>query len=561
VDGELAELRIALRAEPDGLNPILTTQSISRYVSEQVFQTLNDLDPSTYELLPLLASVPTREELPDGRVSYRYELDPQARWPNGSPVTVDDVIFSMKLLLHPLIDAGPYGGYFTMVDDVLSDPSQARAFSVIIRQPYMLAAQVIGDLYVYPAYAYDPEGLLASIPLRTFADRKAIQDLIDRDSRLRDFVSVFTDPDKAYAPGKVVGSGPYELASWEAGQRLRLRKREDYWATAAQKPWAEAIAESLAFHIIPDQATLVNALRDNAVDIAMDLPSQAYLKLSQDEYLTGLYDFSAIPGFRYFAILLNQDDPLLRDSSVRRALALAVDVDRIIDQLLPGLARRVVGPVLPDKDYYAEDLPFIPYDPERARKLLTRAGWIDTDGDGVRDKVIDGKRVAFSFPLLSFPTSTSTAIALMVAEAGREVGLDIEVVRREPRALLDQLSSGQYTASFYGQGFDPTPDDFSQVWSSAAVPPLGTNRGNFSNREADRLIERINTTLDSSARDPLYREFQKIIYDNQPMIFLYSPYDRVVVSKRLAYELTAIAPNLKLNAISLRPAAGDSLIN
>jgi peptide/nickel transport system substrate-binding protein len=556
-----AEIRIALRAEPSGLNPILTTQSTSRYVSEQVFQTLNDTDPESFELLPLLASVPEPEELAGGGVAYHYELDSLATWPNGSPVTVDDVIFSLKILLHPLIDAGPYRAYFSVVEDIATEKGSARKFAVLTREPYMLATKVIGDLYVYPTYAYDPDGLLSDIPLRTFTNPAAIQAQVKGNRKLKKFVDVFADPDKAYAPGQVVGSGPYELASWEEGQRIRLRKRPDYWAEDSQNPQTVAIAESLAFLIIPDQATLVNALRDNAVDIAMDLPSEVYLQLSDDDYLTGLYEFNAIPSFRYFAILLNQDDALLTDQRVRRALAHCVDVDRIIEQLLPGLARRVVGPVLPDKDYYDKELPFIPYDPDRAANLLTAAGWEDTDGDGIRDKVIDGVRRPLQFPLLSYPTSTSTAVCLIVAEGAGQVGIDIEVVRREPRSLFDQLSSGDYTASFYGQGYDPTPDDFSQVWASTAIPPLGTNRSNFNQPEADTLIRLIAQTMDSAARLPLYRRFQKIVYDDQPMIFLYSPYDRVVVSKRLDYQLFSVAPNLEFNALTLRSAGDEPLIN
>jgi peptide/nickel transport system substrate-binding protein len=554
------QLRIALRAEPSGLNPILTTQANSRYVSEQIFQTLNARDPESLELVPFLASLPRREELPDGRISFRYELDTAARWPNGQAVTVDDVIFSMKVLLHPLIEAGPYRSYFGMVDDVERVGDNPRAFRFITRYPYMLAGEVIGDLYIYPAYIYDPEGVMRDVPLTTFINSSAILERLDRDERLRRYAAFFSDPRRAYSPGQVVGSGPYELVSWEDGQRIELRKRPDYWAAGRPEAWLRAEPPALIFLIIPDPTTLVNALRDEAVDVVVGLPIDKYRKLAEDDYLTARYRFDAIPGFQYVSILLNQEDPLLSDPRVRRALAHIVDVDAVIDRFLPHLAERIVGPVLPIKPYYNDALPALSYDLEEARRLLGEAGWTDTDGDGTLDKTVNGERLDFRFTLLSYPTTMSTSVGLMMAEEARKVGVEIEVVRREPRALMDQLSSGNFTASFYGQGFDPTLDDFTQVWSSDAVPPMGTNRGNFRNAEADSLIERITRTVNAEDRRPLYHRFQEIVYANQPMIFLYAPYDRVVVSRRLAYQLIPTAPNLLFNAITIQQDTAPPLI-
>jgi len=103
-----------------------------------------------------------------------------------------------------------------------------------------------------------------------------------------------------------------------------------------------------------------------------------------------------------------------------------------------------------------------------------------------------------------------------------------------------------------GQGFDPNPDEFTQVWASTSVPPNGTNRGGFSNAEADRLIKQIKVTLDADEREPLYRRFQEIVYENQPFIFLFSPLDRVVVSKRFEFEPKSMTPNLSFNDLEVK---------
>ena len=550
------QVRICIKAEPMGINPVLSVQNISRYVYEQVFQTLNEQDPQTYELIPLLASVPVIEDNgSEGGTSYRYTIDSAATWPNGSPVTGYDVAFSLKALMNPLVASGPYRPYYEMVLDVVVDTEDIRTFRVITRRPYILAAQAIGDLYIYPEYAYDPEGLLRDVPLPELTDPSSAERLAQENIDLRRFAASFNDPELGYDPERIVGSGPYALVAWEDGQYVRLRRRPDYWAQDRSEERLAAVPDELKFVIIPDNTTAINALRDRAVDVVIDMPVDEFQQLRQDPYLTQYYDFVNVPGFKYFSILFNQSDPLVADSLTRRALAHTVNVDQLITQLLPGLARRVVGPVLPTKSYYNSQLPLISYDLEEATRLLRQAGWKDTNGDGTVDRLINGQRRELSFQLLSYPTPDSEAVTLLIAEGARRVGVDIQVVKREPRSLLSILDGGDFTASFYGQGFEPTPDDFAQVWLSSSVPPIGTNRGNFQNPEADRIIRQIATMTDDAERSDLYRRFQEIIYANQPMVFLYSPYDRVVISQRFNYTLSSIAPNIKFNALRLRQTA------
>ena len=548
------QVRIAIKSEPVGLNPVLSVQNISRYVTEQIFQTLNDYDPETFELVPLLASVPTLEPDPSGQggTVYRYTIDSLATWPNGTPVTAHDVAFSLKAIMNPLVRSGPYRPYYEMVREVQPEPEDDRSFRIVTRRPYILAAEALADLYVYPAYAYDPDDLLRRIPLAALTDpTRSSRSLLRDYPELRTFADRFNDPEVGFNPDRIVGSGPYALVDWVPGQELLLRRRDNYWAGERTAARFVAVSRELRFRIIADNTTTINALRDQAVDVVLDLPEDEFLQLRDDPYLTQFYDFRAVPGFKYFSILLNQDDPLLRDSLTRRALAHIIDVDQLIDQLLPGLARRIVGPVLPTKAYYNETLTEIPYDLDHARELLRQAGWEDTNGDGTLDRLINGQRRELRFQLLSYPTPTSEAITLVTAEGARKVGIGIEVIRREPRSLLASLDAGNFTASIYGQGFEPTPDDFSQVWLSTSVPPNGTNRSNFRSAEADSLIRRIATMTDEEQRADLYRRFQEIVYANQPMIFLYSPYDRIVVAKRFDYEVTSIAPNLKFNALRL----------
>ena len=550
---EREEVRIVLKSEPPTLNPLLTVQSVTRYVSEHIFQTLNYQDPRTFELTPALASVPESTTLSDGSIAYDYRLDSLARWPNGSRVTAYDVIFSLKALLNPFVDAGPYRSYYSMVSDIVVTSPDSLSFQVITKRPYVLATEAIGDLYVYPRYAYDPQGYLDDVSLLGLTSVEAdVDPPSGEEEPLVRFATAFNNPERGYDPEQIIGSGPYELESWQSGQRIKLRLRDDYWAKEKKEDYLKAVPKQLTFEIITDNTTTANALRDQLVDVVIDMPIDQYLNLSKEDYLGEMYDFVSMPSLKYYSILLNQSDPLLADSLTRKALAYLVDVDLIVDNFFPDLAQRVSGPVLPSKSYYNKELKTIPYDLDKARDLLARAGWADTNGNGILDKKIRGEVRELSFNLLTNTNPTNEGICLYIAQTAARVGIDMEVIRQEGHRLIERLNSGQFTASFYGLLFEPSPDDFSQMWLSTSVPPQGTNRGFFRNPEADSLIRQIAATTDSVARAPLYMRFQEIVYENQPMIFLYSPDVPLVIAKRLDYTLISLAPNLYFNALRVR---------
>lgn len=540
-------LRIAQRAEPVTLNPLLAFDPASRYVREMIFQTLNSRDPETMESVPLLAGLPDIRQEANGGASYSFLIDEAATWPNGMPVTAADVIFSLKVVLNPLVPAGPYRSYYDMVDNVITTPSNAKRFRVTTRRPYLLAEESLASLPIYPEYAYDPEGLLRSVRLQDLTDPAKAQRLADQGGALKAFAEQFTAPALGRDPQKVIGSGPYALVSWEDGQQITLQRRPDYWAADRESSWLVARPAEIAFTFIAEEATMVNALRDEQVDVALGLGVDQFQKLRDDAYLTERYDFATVPSLSYFGLLFNQQHPLLRDVKTRRALALLTDVDALINQLLPGLAERVNGPVLPSKTYYNDRLPILEYDPDTAIELLAEAGWGDSDGDGILDQLIDGKQEPFRFTFLCPASRTSEEIATLFQDWLSDVGIEMTIDRQDRRALGENLNKGNFAMTILGQGFNPTPDEFTQVWASSSVPPNGTNRSGFSDSEADGLIRKIRTTLSAEERDPLYRRFQEILYDNQPMIFLFSPLDRLVVSHRFDFTPKSVRPNLNFN--------------
>lgn len=534
-------------AEPRSLNPLLTTQGYDRYIHEQILQTLNGFHPETFDPVPVLADLPTVTPRTDGGTDYTFEIREEATWPNGTPVTADDLVFTLKALFNPLVEADPYRPYFSSIKNVVTSPGNAKRVRIETNETYILAEAALASLPVYPAYAYDPDGLMQEIRLSDLLNPNTAQQLADNNTTVQQFAEAFNTNFSGRAPEAVVGSGPYQIVSWESGQQIRLEKRDNYWAEGSDEPWLKAGPDALVFNFISDENTIANAIRDQDLDVVSEIPTAAFLKLRQEEETGKFYDFQTTPGFVYYSLLLNTSNPKIEDKETRRALAHLVDVDFIINSFYDSVATRVTGPILPQKSYYNDELPAIDYSPERATTLLEEAGWTDSDGDGTLDREVDGERQDLELNFLSFPTETSQNMATLMQSSAAEVGVKINVEILEPRTLVGRLASGEYDIATMGAGSEPGLDDLTQVWSTKSIPPAGTNRTRFGNAESDRLISQIRTELDQTKRDQLYKEIQEIIYDEQPMIFLFSPLQRIGLTKRFGAEVTSLSPGYKAN--------------
>lgn len=540
-------VRVNLPSEPNSLNPLLTTQAYARYVFELILQPLNAKHPTNLADVPALASLPNVFKRDDGGVDFTYEIHPDAKWPNGLPVTASDVVFTLKVLFNPLVDAGQYRSFYEMIENVTLTPSNEKRFKVETDQPNLLSQAAIGSLAIYPEYAYDPDGLLKNIRLQDLLDFKVADRLKDSNANLKTFADQFNNPAYGRDLDKVIGSGGYQLASWEAGQRIRLEKRADYWAAKSNESWLSAQPDAIEFTFVKEAATLANALRDQEFDAVAEVPIEEYQALEGEADVAQHYTFASTDGFVYYSLFLNQNDPLLADKNTRQALAHLLDLEAIIADNYSGMAKRTVGPILPQKSYYNDALEPYAFNPDRAAELLAAAGWKDTNANGTLDKEIDGQVTELEVKIAAFPTGISQVIALLLQSNAKQVGMNVEVLTQEPRALTENVTKGDYQIATMGAGSDPNPDDLTQVFSSRSVPPNGKNRTGFGNAASDQIIDRIRTTLDDAERHQLYLQIQEIIHHEVPMIFLFAPQGRVMYSKRFKAEASPITPGFRLN--------------
>lgn len=539
---------VNLPLEPNALNPLMTTQGYSRYVWRHIIQALNDIDPGSYAQVPMLAELPDVFQRPDGGVDYTFNILEDAQWPDGSEVTAADVVFSLKILFNPLIkEAGPYRSFYDMIENVSLTPANEKRIKISTSKPYILSEAALGSVAIYPEYAYDPEGLLKKIRLQDLIDPAKAKRLAENNAELKKFAEQFADPAYSRDPDKVIGSGPYKLVSWEAGQKIRLEKRDNYWADNSGQSWMANKPDAIEYQFIKEAATVVNALRDQEFDAVVELGVTQFRELKEEPQTAKYYNFSNPEGFTYYTLMLNNQDPILKDVKVRSALAHLMDVETVIENNYGPLATRVTGPIHPQKDYYHDKLSPIPFDIAKAGDLLKEAGWTDSNGNGTLDKEIDGKLTELSLKLSAFKSEVSQAIALMFQQSAKGAGVDIEIASQDGRTLFGSLDKGEFQIATMGAGSEPIPDDLTQVWSTRSVPPAGSNRMRYGDAESDRLIEQVRRTVNEGERNALYMQIQEKIYNDQPMIFLFSVSNRIITSKRFETEASGLAPGFRAN--------------
>lgn len=406
------EVFVRMDSAPNTFNMLLNGgHSPSTYVSRQTLQTLGDLDPQTLEIKPMLVkSIPTVREVKDGphkgQLAYDFEIIPEAVWDNGSPVTANDVAFSFKLLFHPGLPTESFRGFLNLMTSLEIDPANPKKFSVYFGGFYMLALQTCCGMPIYPAHHYDAANRLTNIPLSDFLDTSKTA-AIAANANVKAFVEDFSQPKFANDPKAISGSGPYRMEVMNE-QGVIMVKKDNWWGdkVVAQYPMLAAYPKRLVYKVVKDDPTIENMVKNGELDLVGGAITPAkFLEMKANDSLAAKFDFFTVGSTTYNRWMLNHRNPILADMQVRRALTHIVDYDYFVNQVMRGLAVRITASMPPSKPYYAKDLPLPDFNIAKAKAMLAQAGWADTDGNGILDKELNGRRVQLSFEVLAATTA------------------------------------------------------------------------------------------------------------------------------------------------------------
>ncbi|MCH2043090.1 MAG: ABC transporter substrate-binding protein [Saprospiraceae bacterium] len=559
-----AEVIIWELSDPDKLNPYTYSSANSYYIVENIFSSLLDYGPSAdnpneLNLRPrLAATLPTVEELTEGEyaggMALTYEIRPEAVWDNGEPITAADVVFTIKTIKNPKVNSGPIRPYYQFVHDVKVDEANPKKFTVYSKDRYFLAEAVSGQTTILPEYVYDPNQIMRGFTIPQLSDPKQASKLVD-DPKLMEFATEYNS--SKFERETVVGSGPYKFMGWESNKSITLELKKDWWGSKVSGASAlEAYPPKIVYTIVSDMNTAVTALKDEGLDVMRGMKPDAYMELKENRNFGKMYNLSTPDQFAYYYLGFNMKNPKLADKRVRRAFAHLIDVDEIIETLYYGMATPTKSPINPNKDYYNNDLPELSFDPEAATKLLAEAGWKDTDGDGILDKTINGKKESLKIKYkYNQGNLVRKSIGLLLKDNAKRVGIDIEVIAKEWTVFLEDAKKRDFEIVCLAWVQGPELDDLKQIWHRESDTPDGSNRVGFGNAKSDQIIDQIRVTLDPAKRKELYMEIQQIIHDEQPYVFLFVPKERIAIHRRFGdVKTNSLRPGYAAKTFKLRSA-------
>jgi peptide/nickel transport system substrate-binding protein len=427
-----------------------------------------------------------RWEVSEDGLRYTFYLRPNVRWHDGAPFTVEDVLFTVRLLQS---------------EELPGPPERARLWRSIEVVP-------VNSLTVQFRL---PEPLALFPDLLTFGILPA--------HRLRDVPPAQLNTHPFHL--NPIGTGPYrvEAVRVEEGriQQIVLSANPQYFR-------GPPLLERLEFRIFPDTRTALQAYRAGEVQgIARIFPTD----LDQVRALPSLNLFSAVLS-GYEAILLNHASPLFREAEVRQALWLALDRQRLIDRFLAGQGVVADSPIQPGNWARHPALPPVPYDPAKARALLEARGWVIPEGGTIRQK---GDQV-LRFRLAASADGFHEVLAQEIARQWEEIGVKVDV-DPIPGDLVGQvLAPRQFDAALVEIMVPGDPDPY-PLWHETQVE-TGQNYGGFRDRDISEVIEEARRVFDIARRRELYWRFQELFQKKAPAILLYYPVYTFAVDERIS---------------------------
>ena len=274
------------------------------------------------------------------------------------------------------------------------------------------------------------------------------------------------------------------------------------------------------------------SLKSGGLDTMSLQPLQHLKQTSSDRFQSEFQKFTYFsPGFTYVG--WNNAHPIFRDKRVRRAMTYLTNRDQMVKTILSGLGQVVDSPIYYFRPEYDKTLESTPYDPKKALALLKEAGWRDTDGDGVLDKVIDGKKVPFRFEIkFNSGNPTRKSVALILQDELKKHGIAATVRQLDWTIYLDDVRNHRFEAMILGWGMSVNEPDSFQVWHSSQSANKGSNMISSKTARVDQILETYRREFDFNKRVDLYREFQRILYEDQPYTFLFMAKSVSAVQRR-----------------------------
>lgn len=477
-------LNVSISSNPIGLIPLTTSDATSSSIQSQLFESLLDRDLDTFEWGPSLAKSWTISE--DGK-TFTFVLDEKAKFWDGSPVTVEDVKFSYELIFRKGVDSAPLRPYYQAIDKVERVDDQTIRFTT--RDVYYKNFDVAAGL--------------------TILQKKFYEELYKKDQTLA----------TSQVNRQAMGTGMWQVESWEENRRLILKRNENYWAKEREVAKGRWNYERIVYSVIQESSVRLENLKKGNLSYLVPTNKQFAKEMDGEPFGTKITKVQAVnrtPN-SYRFIGWNNRHEILGNKDVRWALSHLANIRLWAKKFEYDLSEPTIGPMSPKTDQHDPLLKAVSFNRKEARKRLAAAGWSKAGPDGFLVK--EGKR--FEITIL-FPSQAKDVYEPMLTEyknQAKRVGIDIQLRGLEWTSFVKKLDERDFDAVVLGwtRAHDP---DLKQIWHSDSIKEQGSNFVAYENPELDKLIDEHRKTMSYDERVKLARKMQNLIYNDQPYTFL-----------------------------------------
>lgn len=408
-------------------------------------------------------------------------------WSNGKPITAHDVAFSFRVIMDPRVPAYAQRSGTDKLRWVHAYDDR----TVVFFHKEALVTNVWNCSYsIIPQHIYEKS--------------------LEEDPTLQN------SPYHVSLENKPVSGGAYVVTERSRGQSVLLERREDYYMFKGKQVRDKPYFKTVRFRILTDSNTALLAIKKGDIDEAELTAEQWTTQTESDDYYERNTKATA-PEWLEYHFMWNLKSPWFSDKRVRKAMSFAYDHEYLINELCYGLYQPSTGTFAPNSWMAPGDLKPYKQDLDQAEELLDEAGWNDSDGDGVRDKVIDGKKVDFEFSVLTRGDDLPLAICTLLKENLQQIGVKCNVKPLEFAALIDRVQKKNFDASYGGWGTGSDPDTSVNIWGTGE----GRNYVSYSNPEVDKLFEQGRKEPDKTKRGAIYARIHRILYEDQPYTWLF----------------------------------------
>ena len=468
----------AMIGEPNNLIAMIAGDGASSLIAGQIFNSLLKYD----ENLEFEGDLAESWEISEDYKTIKFNLKVQKKWSDNHPITCKDVLFTWKAVTHPDTRT-PYGSDYQLVSSAqcIND----YQFIAKYKEPYAPALETWASLHILPEHLLKNE-----------------------------------DINNTYFSLNPVGSNYYSLDSWVTGQQLKLKGNPN---AVHGKP----LIDNKVSRIIPDLSSQFMELIAGNIDLMSINPiqySRVFPNRPELNKKINLYKEMG-NGYTYFGFNLKKRP--FDDINVRKAISLAIDRQEIIDGVLLGLGEEITSPYKPGTYWENKNIKKLSFNPEKAKELLENSGY------RLNNNIYEKDVIPLSFEILTNQNKQREMTAVLIKRRLQDIGIDASIRVIEWASFVNRfIKTGEFQAVVLGWSLSLDPDQYS-IWHSSQQGPGQFNFIGYSNKTVDNLLEKGRQELNKEKRKAIYNYFSSILYDDQPIIYLYAGYGLSAIHKKI----------------------------